>query len=141
MKNLVGTIVIAVAWAVGSPGRLTAAEPATGWKAGVARVDTTPTAPVRMSGYASRTGLSKGVAHPLFAKALAYLCETDISWRAVERFEHRILTLAGVAHADRDLPRDRFEKRNLVVKPRAQRARHVHPDQTQHVGAEGYGND
>ena len=41
----------------------------------------------------------------LFAKALTYLCETDISWRAVERFEQRILTLAGVAHADHDLPR------------------------------------
>jgi DNA repair protein RecO (recombination protein O) len=41
----------------------------------------------------------------LFAKALTYLCETDISWRAVERFEQRILTLAGIAHADRDLPR------------------------------------
>jgi DNA repair protein RecO (recombination protein O) len=40
----------------------------------------------------------------LFAKALAYLCETDISWRAIERFEQRILTLAGIAHADRDLP-------------------------------------
>ena len=33
----------------------------------------------------------------LFAKAIAYLCETDISWRAVERFEQRILTLAGIA--------------------------------------------
>src|SRR5476649_109033 len=42
--------------------------------------------------------------YELFAKALAYLCETDISWRAVERFEHRVLTLAGIAHADRDLP-------------------------------------
>src|SRR5277367_4064195 len=40
----------------------------------------------------------------LFGKALAYLCETDISWRAVERFEHRILTLAGIAHAEHDLP-------------------------------------
>jgi len=40
----------------------------------------------------------------LFAKALAYLCETDISWRAVDRFEQRILTLAGIARADRDLP-------------------------------------
>ena len=43
--------------------------------------------------------------YELFAKALTYLCETDISWRAVERFEQRILTLAGVAHADHDLPR------------------------------------
>jgi hypothetical protein len=41
------------------------------WKAGVARVDTTPTAPVRMAGYGSRTSPSEGVAHPLAAKALA----------------------------------------------------------------------
>jgi hypothetical protein len=50
---------------------LHAAEPSTGWKAGVARVDTTPAAPVRMAGYASRTSPSLGVAHPLAAKALA----------------------------------------------------------------------
>ena len=43
--------------------------------------------------------------YTLFAKALGYLCETDVSWRAVERFEERILTLAGVARADHDLPR------------------------------------
>src|SRR4051812_18863366 len=48
-----------------------AAEPSAGWKAGAARVDTTPTAPVRMAGYASRSSPSQGVAHPLFAKALA----------------------------------------------------------------------
>jgi len=40
----------------------------------------------------------------LFGKALAYLCQVDITWRAVERFEHRMLTLAGIAHADHDLP-------------------------------------
>ena len=40
----------------------------------------------------------------LFSKALAYLCETEVSWRAVERFEHRMLTLAGIAHAEHDLP-------------------------------------
>jgi len=50
---------------------LLAAEPSAGWQAGVARVDTTPTNPVRMAGYASRTSPSQGVAHPLFAKALA----------------------------------------------------------------------
>ena len=43
--------------------------------------------------------------YDLFAKALAYLNETDISWRAVERFEQRILTLSGIAQPDRDLPR------------------------------------
>jgi hypothetical protein len=48
-----------------------AAEPSSGWMAGAARVDTTPTAPVWMSGYASRSSPSQGVAHPLAAKALA----------------------------------------------------------------------
>jgi neutral ceramidase len=47
-----------------------AAEPAGTWRAGVARADTTPTIPVRMAGYASRTSPSQGVAHPLAAKAL-----------------------------------------------------------------------
>ena len=41
----------------------------------------------------------------LFVKAIAYLCETDITWRAVERFEQRILTLHGIAPPNRDLPR------------------------------------
>jgi DNA repair protein RecO (recombination protein O) len=40
----------------------------------------------------------------LFAKAIAYLCETAITWRAVERFEQRILTLHGIAQPNRDLP-------------------------------------
>src|SRR5271166_6012888 len=52
-------------------GSLGAAESSSGWKAGVARVDTTPTTPVRMAGYASRTSPSQGVAHALGAKALA----------------------------------------------------------------------
>jgi hypothetical protein len=52
-------------------GSLEAAEPSAGWKAGLARVDTTPSAPVRMAGYGSRTSPSQGVAHPLFAKSLA----------------------------------------------------------------------
>jgi DNA repair protein RecO (recombination protein O) len=40
----------------------------------------------------------------LFGKALTYLSETEVSWRAVERFEQRILTLAGVAAAGQELP-------------------------------------
>jgi len=43
--------------------------------------------------------------YELFAKALTYLCQTDISLRAVDRFEQRILTLAGIANVDHDLPR------------------------------------
>jgi neutral ceramidase len=77
MKNTVGTIVTLIAWAVlPAPGAIAADGPATGWKAGAAKVDTTPTAPVRLSGYASRTAPSQGVAHPLFAKALA-LADAD----------------------------------------------------------------
>jgi DNA repair protein RecO (recombination protein O) len=41
----------------------------------------------------------------LFGKALAYLSETEVTWRAVKRFERRVLTLAGVHHAEHDLPR------------------------------------
>jgi DNA repair protein RecO (recombination protein O) len=40
----------------------------------------------------------------LFGKALTYLCETEISWRAVERFERRVLILAGLSHPEHDLP-------------------------------------
>ncbi len=53
-----------------SLGPLVAGEPPPTWKAGVAWVDTTPSAPVRMAGYGSRTSPSQGVAHPLVAKAL-----------------------------------------------------------------------
>lgn len=71
MKNAFGVILTVTASAVVAiPGPLRAAE-ASRWKAGVAKVDTTPTGPVRMAGYASRTSPSEGVAHPLAAKALA----------------------------------------------------------------------
>ncbi|MCE0483643.1 MAG: DNA repair protein RecO [Methylacidiphilales bacterium] len=40
----------------------------------------------------------------LFGKALGYLCENDASLRVVDRFEQRLLTLAGVARAGHDLP-------------------------------------
>ncbi len=42
--------------------------------------------------------------YELFGKALTYLCESPVSWRAVERFEQRILTMAGIAQAGHDLP-------------------------------------
>ncbi len=45
--------------------------PAAGFKAGLARAAITPKAPIRMSGYAGRTGLSQGAVHDLWAKALA----------------------------------------------------------------------
>ena len=36
---------------------------------------------------------------------MTYLCETGVSWRAVERYEQRVLTLAGVANPEHDFPR------------------------------------
>lgn len=43
--------------------------------------------------------------YELFAKALAYLGGADAAWRAVERFEHRMLGLAGLARPEgADLP-------------------------------------
>jgi DNA repair protein RecO (recombination protein O) len=54
---------------------------------------------------ATESGTPVAGEYGLFAKALAYLCESDVTWRAVERFEQRILALAGVAHREHDLPR------------------------------------
>jgi hypothetical protein len=41
------------------------------WKAGVARVDITPSESIWMAGYAARTKPSEGVLQRLYAKALA----------------------------------------------------------------------
>lgn len=40
--------------------------------AGIAKIDITPAKPVKMAGYGSRTGLSKGVHDPLSARAVAF---------------------------------------------------------------------
>ena len=72
------------------PVPLKAAEPSSGWKAGVARVDTTPATPVRMAGYASRTSPSQGVAHPLAAKALA-LADAQRSQGRLRHLRHHRL--------------------------------------------------
>jgi DNA repair protein RecO (recombination protein O) len=42
--------------------------------------------------------------YDLFTKALAYLCDKEISWTVVERYERRILTLAGLGRGEHDLP-------------------------------------
>jgi hypothetical protein len=41
-------------------------------RAGIAKIDITPPKPVKMAGYSSRTGLSKGVHDPLSARAVAF---------------------------------------------------------------------
>jgi len=113
MKNFVRVFVLFVVWEL-VPGEelLRAAEPPSGWKAGAARVDTTPSAPVRMSGYASRTSPSQGVAHPLFAKAVALAdssghkvvivtCDIIALRRSLsDRVAKRVQAKHGVARAD-----------------------------------------
>jgi DNA repair protein RecO (recombination protein O) len=54
---------------------------------------------------ATESATPLGEEFALFGKAIAYLCETDVTWRAVERFEQRVLALAGVANKEHDLPR------------------------------------
>jgi hypothetical protein len=53
-------------------GTAVAGRSAEGLRGGVARVDITPTKPVMMFGYASRTNLSTGVHDPLSARAMAF---------------------------------------------------------------------
>ena len=65
--------------------------------------------------------------YTLFAKAIAYLCETEITWRAVERFEHRILTLAGIAQPNRDLPAAFHNLHHKVPGLRAEILRQLSP--------------
>jgi hypothetical protein len=66
------TLLLGLAWGLGfSPAVAHGAEPAAGWKAGVARVNITPDHLMWMSGYASRTKPAEGKLHDLWAKALA----------------------------------------------------------------------
>ncbi len=111
MKRIAGTLLTLAAWAVASPEAVFAAGPS-GWKAGVARVDTTPTEPVRMAGYASRTMPSRGVSHPLAAKALALAdaqghrlvivtCDIiDLRRPLTERVARRVEAEHGLKRAD-----------------------------------------
>ena len=68
--------------------------------------------------------------YALFAKALAYLCETDITWRAVERFEQRILELHGIAQPNRDLPSAFHTLHHKVPTLRADLLRQLGPEGT-----------
>lgn len=63
MKLKTGAFLLALA--------LAAPAAAAAWKAGAARVAITPSEPIWMAGFASRTRPSEGVRQPLYAKALA----------------------------------------------------------------------
>jgi DNA repair protein RecO (recombination protein O) len=65
--------------------------------------------------------------YALFAKALAYLCDTDVTWRAVERYEQRVLELHGIAQANRDLPHAFHALHHKVPSLRADLLRQLAP--------------
>ena len=48
------------------------------WQAGVAKMDITPTEPLRLSGYAARNDVSVGVSDPLHARALVLRFDDDV---------------------------------------------------------------
>src|SRR5688572_33305443 len=60
----------------GSPSWQPSSQPRYGWNAGVARIQVTPTEPIFMKGYGSRTKPSEGVRQDLYVKALALRDET-----------------------------------------------------------------
>ena len=57
-------------------GSAVAADSEVHWRAGFAKVDVTPTEPVRMAGYGSRDHASEGIDTPLFVRCVA-LRRTD----------------------------------------------------------------
>lgn len=78
------------------------------WKAGLAVIEVTPTEPLWMAGYASRTKPSEGVTNPLFAKALAVEDERGTRLVLVT------LDLIGIPRAMRDVVARRVEEKHGV---------------------------
>ena len=70
--SMLGLLLALVVSLVAIGGAATAAEQAGSLRAGVAKVDITPTKPVMMSGYAGRKELSVDVHDPLSARAIAF---------------------------------------------------------------------
>jgi neutral ceramidase len=84
-----------------------------GWNAGVARVLITPTEPIFMKGYGSRTKPSEGVRQDLFVKALALRDETGATSVLVTTDLHSYTrrmsdTIAEAVLKKHGLPRDRL---------------------------------
>jgi len=113
MANIVKSLGCLSVWVIlFGFGSLRAAESSSGWKAGVAHVDTTPTQPVRMAGYGSRTAPSQGVAHRLAAKALALADARDdkvvfvtcdiiaFRWSFTNRVTERVKAKYGLPRED-----------------------------------------
>ena len=90
-----------------------ASPPAAGWSAGVARVKVTPTEPIFMKGYGSRTKPSEGVRQDLFVKALALRDTTNAVSVLVTSDLHSYTrrmsdTIADAVGKKHGIPRDRL---------------------------------
>jgi hypothetical protein len=86
---------------------------ATGWSAGVARVVVTPTEPIFMKGYGSRTRPSEGVRQDLFVKALALRDDANAISVMVTSDLHSYTrrmsdTIADAVGRKHGIPRDRL---------------------------------
>lgn len=64
-------LLAALSGAAQVPAADTAGTPGARWEAGAAKVDITPSEPIRMAGFPARDKLSQGVRQPIFARALA----------------------------------------------------------------------
>jgi hypothetical protein len=95
-----------------NPGQ-SAVQTGRGWRAGVARVVITPTEPIFMKGYGSRTKPSEGVRQDLFVKALALQDETGATSVLVTSDLHSYTrrmsdTIAEAVQKKHGLERDRL---------------------------------
>ena len=72
MTRTSSTVLLILVWVLGTASAASAAPKADLLLAGVAKIDITPRKPVKMSGYAGRTGLSRDVHDPLSARVVAF---------------------------------------------------------------------
>src|SRR5918992_3364003 len=90
-----------------------AVRPEGGWRAGVARIVVTPTEPIFMKGYGSRTRPSEGVTQDLHVKALALRDETGATSVLVTSDLHSYTrrmsdTIAEAVEKQHGIPRQRL---------------------------------
>src|SRR5215217_1437310 len=122
----------------GQPG----VQPRYGWHAGVARVMVTPTEPLFMKGYGSRTKPSEGVRQDLFVKALALRDETGATSVLVTSDLHSYTRrmsdiIAEAVQKKHGLPRDRLILNGshthsgpaVTAEPLIRPAEDINPDQ------------
>src|SRR5437667_12353725 len=90
------------------------------WKAGVAKVSITPSKPIWMAGYDSRTKPSEGVLQDIYAKALALQDDSGSTTVLVT------LDLVGIAPSFADVIVERAKKLGIARERLLLNASHTH---------------